>query len=107
MLPVKPGAFRLAADGDVPVVPVVIDGSREALPKDAVLRQWGTLKIRVRILDPVHPKDYDGPQALAEAVRARMEEAQRGLWALRGFTPPATVSEASPEPARAVEEAQA
>jgi 1-acyl-sn-glycerol-3-phosphate acyltransferase len=88
MLPFKQGAFRLAVDAGVPVVPIVIDGSREALPTDAVLRQWGPLPIRVRILEPVHPKDYADARALADAVRARMEEAQRGLWALRGFTPP-------------------
>lgn len=106
MLPFKLGAFRLAADAGVPIVPIVIDGSGDALPKDAILRQWGTLPIRVRILEPVDPKDYANPQALADAVRARMEEAQRGLWALRGFTPPEG-ADASPRSARAAEQAQA
>ena len=107
MLPFKLGAFRLAADAGVPVVPIVIDGSREALPVDGVMRQFGRLDVRVRILDPVDPKDYADPQALADAVRAKMEVAQRELWALRGFVPPvATESVPAPAPAHG-ERAQA
>ena len=107
MLPFKLGAFRLAADAGVPVVPIVIDGSREALPVDGVMRQFGRLDVRVRILDPVDPKDYADPQALADAVRAKMEVAQRELWALRGFVPPvATESVPAAAPAHG-ERAQA
>ena len=105
----KLGAFKLAKDANVAIVPIVLDGTREALPKDAVLRQWGSLPIRVRICEPVHPKDYPNPRDLANAVRARMEETQRTLWAMRGFVPPenAPASESTPAPAAAQEEAEA
>jgi 1-acyl-sn-glycerol-3-phosphate acyltransferase len=88
MGPFKLGAFKLAQEAGVAVVPIVIDGTREALPKDCVLRQWGSSKIRVRVLAPVESTDYADPRLLADAVRAKMEEAQRDVWALRGFAPP-------------------
>ena len=98
----KLGAFKLAKEAGVAVVPVVLDGTREALPKDADLRQWGTLPIRVRICDPIHSKDFADPRQLANAVRARMEEAQKELWALRGFTPVAETA-VEPGPAEQIE----
>jgi 1-acyl-sn-glycerol-3-phosphate acyltransferase len=98
MGPFKLGAFKLAKEAGAPIVPIVLDGTREALPRDGVLRQWGQMPIRVRVLAPVDPKDYADARALANAVRARMEEAQRELWALRGFVPtPAEPSPAPPE----------
>jgi 1-acyl-sn-glycerol-3-phosphate acyltransferase len=97
----KLGAFKLAKEANAPIVPIVLDGTREALPKDGVLRQWGTMPIRVRVLDPIHPKDYANARALADAVRAKMEEAQEELWRLRGFVPPASAPiEPSPAPPR-------
>jgi 1-acyl-sn-glycerol-3-phosphate acyltransferase len=92
MLPFKVGAFKLAKDAGVDVVPIVLDGTREALPKDGVLRQWGVLPIRVRVCDPVKSSDYADARALCNEVRARMEDAQRTLWEMRGFVPPATAA---------------
>jgi 1-acyl-sn-glycerol-3-phosphate acyltransferase len=105
MLPFKLGAFKLAMEANRPVVPIVLDGTREALPKDGVLRQWGQTTIRVRVLDPVEPAAFADPRAFADAVRAKMEEAQRELWKLRGFTPPARVDvqKESPSTATATE----
>jgi 1-acyl-sn-glycerol-3-phosphate acyltransferase len=68
------GAFTLAVEAGVPVVPIVIDGTLHALPHGTwVFQQEGVLDIRVRVLDPVAPGD--DALALQERVRARMTAA--------------------------------
>jgi 1-acyl-sn-glycerol-3-phosphate acyltransferase len=69
------GAFRIAVRNRVPIVPVLLEGTREILPK-------GRLRIvprhvRVRVLDPIDPAsvDYDYKRLL-DVVRARMQEEQ-------------------------------
>ncbi|ACL63635.1 1-acyl-sn-glycerol-3-phosphate acyltransferase [Anaeromyxobacter dehalogenans 2CP-1] len=64
----KDGAFRLAVDANVPVIPIAVSGTSEALPKHGmVLRQ--RMRAEVHVLDPIHPSAFDGPAALREAVR--------------------------------------
>lgn len=84
-LPFKIGAFRLARDAGVAVVPIVIDGTLEALPRDAVLRQKGLVSIRVDVGEPIESKDFPDDLALCEAVRERMLTMQRAIWAERGL----------------------
>lgn len=80
LLPFRPGPFRLAISTQVPVVPVIIDGTKDALPKSGwVLRNRKPLLVRVRVLEPV-PCDAAGKSAgaLAGLVRERMrDELQR------------------------------
>ena len=53
----KPGAFRLALDCRVPILPIVIEGTGDALPKAGyVLR--GRHPIRVRVLEPIEPESF-------------------------------------------------
>jgi len=68
------GAFAMAAAAGVPVVPIVIDGTLNALPHGTwVFQQDGVLDIRVRVLEPVHPDSVGGDaQALARTVQAAM-----------------------------------
>lgn len=48
----KPGAFALALRARVPIVPIIIEGTADALPKSGfVLR--GYHPIRVRVLEPI------------------------------------------------------
>ena len=73
LLPFKKGAFFLAAETGAPMVPVVIRGTREMMPK-------GTLKIKpgeavVRFLPVIEPADYATREALMAAVRGAMEKA--------------------------------
>ncbi len=51
----KPGAFELAVEAQVPVVPIVIQGTHDALPKHGfVLR--GRHAITVTVLEPFRPE---------------------------------------------------
>jgi len=74
LLPFKKGAFFLAAETGAPMIPVVIQGTREMMPK-------GTLKITkpgmavVRFLPAIEPADYATREELMMAVRGAMERA--------------------------------
>jgi 1-acyl-sn-glycerol-3-phosphate acyltransferase len=69
--PFKTGAFELALRTGVPVVPVVVAGTHDALPKRGfVLR--GRHPITLSVLDPVPPERFVGMDArrLADEVHA-------------------------------------
>lgn len=51
MLPFKDGAFRLAIDTQVPILPMVVAGSRTALKKHSW--RFGKSRAEVRVLEPV------------------------------------------------------
>jgi 1-acyl-sn-glycerol-3-phosphate acyltransferase len=87
-LPFKPGAFRLARQAGVPVVPIVIDRTLEACPIDLVLRQKGVIPIRVLVGEPIDSKPFDTNEGLSAAVEAKMREMQRKLWTERGYAGP-------------------
>jgi 1-acyl-sn-glycerol-3-phosphate acyltransferase len=71
--PFKHGAFTLASELDLAVVPIVIDGTRNALPKHGLMLEhpWG-LPVRVRVLEPMQPEPAESAASLMERVRARM-----------------------------------
>jgi 1-acyl-sn-glycerol-3-phosphate acyltransferase len=69
LLPFRRGAFRLALEERVPVVPVVLQGTTELVEGDG---PWMNPRARVsiRVLPPVRPEDFDGDDAgLADRVR--------------------------------------
>jgi 1-acyl-sn-glycerol-3-phosphate acyltransferase len=71
----KHGAFSLAAKQHAPVVPVVVDGTIDALPKSGwVFRNGRQLDVTVRILDPIEVAPDVDAAALSEQVRAAMVE---------------------------------
>lgn len=51
MLAFKDGAFRLAIDAGVPILPLVVHGTRTALPKHGW--RFGRSEAEVRVLEPV------------------------------------------------------
>ena len=69
--PFKPGAFQIACDAGVPILPVIVDGTGEVLPKHGmVFRRNATA--RVRVLAPIVPRPGAAPEELAAEVRAVM-----------------------------------
>ena len=74
MLPFKPGAFVLACEAQKPVLPVIMEGTLETLPRDSWLF---TLERKIypvlRVLEPIDPRDHDfDPERLSAAVREVM-----------------------------------
>lgn len=73
LLPFRLGAFRLAAERGLPIVPIAIAGTRRVLPADARLPH--PARIEVRVLPPVEPPaGHRDPQGLA-AFRDRVRKA--------------------------------
>ena len=71
--PFKAGAFDLALRVGVPVVPVVVRGTGDALPRRGfVLR--GRHDISLTVLDPVEPLGDETPEELGARVRALFAE---------------------------------
>lgn len=59
----RDGAFRLAVDCDVPVVPIIVKGTYEIFPKDSKALNFSA-DIVVRVLKPVYPADFDRSSGL-------------------------------------------
>lgn len=54
MKPFKRGAFLLAQEFSLPVVPITIDGAFDVMPRFKKLPRWG--RIRITIHRPIHPE---------------------------------------------------
>lgn len=73
--PFKPGSFTLAKKAMVPIVPIVLDGTHDALPKSGYVLNTGQ-HLMVRVLPPIAPEDFpDSVEELIEKVRGQMVEA--------------------------------
>lgn len=73
LLPFRKGAFFLAAETGAPIVPVIIQGTAEMMPRN-------TLKITpgeavIRFLPARRPNDFATREQLMAAVRGDMEQA--------------------------------
>jgi 1-acyl-sn-glycerol-3-phosphate acyltransferase len=79
----KEGAFVLAKRLDVPVLPIVINGSKNAVPKNS-LNFHGRTHVHVEILDAVEPEQFNTTPAseltlqVREMIRCRVNEEQQG-----------------------------
>lgn len=66
------GAFKLAADANVPILPIVIDGTRPIMRKGSLQVGFHS-NIRVKALPPVYPKNFNyDSHALSNYVRNLM-----------------------------------
>jgi len=76
LLPFQKGGFLIAVLARVPVVPMIITGGLDILPKGSAWFKTGTMK--VRILPAIHvddlPKGREGREKLMHIVREQMEE---------------------------------
>jgi len=69
----KPGGFQLASDTGTPVLPVVIGGTRHALPKHSwIMRDWSCP--RMHVLPAVPVTKGEPPEAISERTRAAILE---------------------------------
>ena len=68
----KPGAFALALESGVPLLPIVVEGTAHALPKRGIVLR-GRHAIRIRVLDEIPYAAFAGKtvEALTDEVRAR------------------------------------
>ena len=74
LLPFKKGGFFLAAETGAPMVPVIIRGTRQMMPKGKLtIKNPG--EVIVEFLPVVWPKNYSSREELMDADRARMEAA--------------------------------
>lgn len=70
----KDGAFRLAYEAKVPLVPVALTGTYEALPKHGLVIR-GRMDARVEVLEPLDPAAFESADALRDAARAAIAAA--------------------------------
>lgn len=73
MKPFKPGAFILAKKMKLPILPIVINGSKNALPKHSITIS-GKHHIRLKVLDEIPYEDFANLEVneISEMVRNRM-----------------------------------
>jgi 1-acyl-sn-glycerol-3-phosphate acyltransferase len=67
----KTGAFELAKSTQTPILPIVVDGTADALPKRGFVLQ-GRHRISLTILDELPPESF--AQESVEQLTARVRE---------------------------------
>lgn len=80
MLPFKDGAFRLAIETGAPILPLVVAGTRDAMPRGSFV--FGRSRAEVRVLEPIPTEglSLDDVGALRDRTRARIAEARDELF---------------------------
>jgi 1-acyl-sn-glycerol-3-phosphate acyltransferase len=91
----RAGAFKLAIEGQHPILPMAVHGTRDALRKD----DWrlGTAHAEVRVLDPIPTVGLtmDDLSDLRRRVREVIEQAREDLRREHGYVPPVISAEES------------
>ena len=64
----KIGAFKIAVDGNSPIVPITIHGTRAMMPPGDEL-SLGTDDIYVKVHEPIYPKQGETANELRDRVR--------------------------------------
>ena len=79
LLPFKDGAFRLALEAGVPIVPLVVAGTRDAMAKGSF--RFQRARARVKVLAPIETVGLtvNDVVALRDRTRAVIAEARRVL----------------------------
>jgi 1-acyl-sn-glycerol-3-phosphate acyltransferase len=73
LLPFKRGAFHLAIEAGVPIVPITIVGSHDAWPKGSFSLK--PVELAVHFHAPVDPRQFATREQLLSAVRAAIHSA--------------------------------
>ena len=77
----KTGAVRLAIEMQVPIVPMAVIGSRNALPKGKLVMK--PTQVKVRVGDPIYFHDYNINTISYEDIRRLTDELRNIIWELR------------------------
>ncbi|MEZ7961826.1 MAG: lysophospholipid acyltransferase family protein [Ilumatobacter sp.] len=84
----RAGAFKLAIEGQHPVLPIAVHGTRDCLRKD----DWrlGRATAEVRVLEPISTEGMtnDDLPELRSRVRASIEAGRQALRDEHGYVPP-------------------
>jgi 1-acyl-sn-glycerol-3-phosphate acyltransferase len=80
----KTGAFQLAIKTDKPILPVVLDGTGDILPKKGMIFK-SRRDVRIKVLDPVFPGQFGtgDPEELAVKLQKLMTDALEEIKASR------------------------
>lgn len=76
LLPFKDGAFKLAIEEQVPIVPVVMPYNWIFMPDDGLFLPRRTA-LEIKLLEPILPEKESDPDELKERVRGLLEEELR------------------------------
>jgi 1-acyl-sn-glycerol-3-phosphate acyltransferase len=70
----KRGAFQLAIQAGIPILPVLIDGTTDILPRHG-LKFGSGYNVKIKVLDPLKPSEFgtDNPDVLAGEVYMMMK----------------------------------
>ena len=79
MLPFKDGAFRLAVETGVPILPIAIAGTRHCMAKKSLIFRRARAKARVLTPIPTEGLTNDDVPALKEKVRALLDVERKVL----------------------------
>lgn len=95
--PFKKGPFVMAIAAGVPIMPVIVHGTIEIMPKGSLRAQPGAIDIH--LLRPVSTTsvDYDHREALMQTVRDRMANAMRELYGVEPLVVPGSRRSSSVE----------
>jgi 1-acyl-sn-glycerol-3-phosphate acyltransferase len=72
--PFKDGAFELAVEHGVPLIPIAVHGTGRALPKHGIVLEEH-VDARIEVLDPLDPAAFGGVAELRDEARRRIEAA--------------------------------
>ena len=80
LLPFKRGAFRLAVKQNRPIVPIVIEGVQQYLPRKAwCFRTSKWQNVYMKVLPPLYPKDFKNEIEMREYAHKIMQEEKTKL----------------------------
>jgi len=80
LLPFKRGAFRLSMKKNRPIVPIVIEGVQQYLPRKAwCFRTSKTQKVYMKMLKPIYPKDFENEMEMKRYAQEIMQKEKTRL----------------------------
>jgi len=80
LLPFKRGAFRLSFKKNRPIVPIVIEGVQQYLPRKAwCFKTSKRQNVYMKMLPPLYPKDFENETQMREYAQKIMQEEKTRL----------------------------